>query len=164
MKELYQAFEAETQKPGKTFHELVRRSRRELDFSVPPEERVLPFRPQPSVSLPAIDLVIDHDLDDPQKANSGQMLALLRNERRLEELEIAQDGISRLNVREHDKQGLNIPERTRSSDINSKILQQTQESFGPSGRLARQQLFPTHQVGQVGGSQFKVADDAAWGE
>jgi hypothetical protein len=30
-------------------------------------------------------------------------------------------------------------------------------------RMARQQLLPNRQVGQVGGSQFKVADDAAGG-
>ncbi len=88
MRELYQAFEAESQKPGKAFHELVRRRRRELGLAVPPEERVVPFRSVPSPSLPAIDLVIDRDEDGP--ADPG-LLALLRSERRLEELDTAID-------------------------------------------------------------------------
>ncbi|HEV8191647.1 MAG TPA: hypothetical protein VGP82_09200, partial [Ktedonobacterales bacterium] len=58
VKELYQAFEAESQKPGKAFHEQVRRRRRELGLPVPPEDRVLPIRSQPSGSLAAIELAI----------------------------------------------------------------------------------------------------------
>jgi hypothetical protein len=93
LKQLYKAFEAESRKPGKAFHELVRRRRGELGLPVPPEERVLPFRSRPSASLPAIDLAVDcypdeTDHDDPAAAGP---LALLRAERRLEELDAALD-------------------------------------------------------------------------
>jgi hypothetical protein len=90
MKELYQAFEAESQKPGKAFDELVRR-RREACLSVAPEERVLPFRCLPSASLPAIDLAIDHDGDELDESPKLRALALLRTERRLEELDVSLD-------------------------------------------------------------------------
>jgi hypothetical protein len=86
MAQLYVAVAAESKKPGKAFHELVRRRRRELGLSVPQEERVLPFRPRPSASLPAIDVVIDREAEDP---GDEHILDLMRTERRLEELEIA---------------------------------------------------------------------------
>jgi hypothetical protein len=101
------SFEEETQKPGKAFHELVRRRRRAMGLPVPAEERVVSFRSSPSASLPALDLLIDQDQDDKstniddsgqQKAqdateasrpSQARILALLRTERRLEELEQA---------------------------------------------------------------------------
>ncbi len=86
MKELYRAFEIESQKPGKTFHELVCRRRRELGLPVPVGEKVLPFRSQPSASLPAIDIMIDQESDNPYAART---LSALRTERRLEELDVA---------------------------------------------------------------------------
>jgi hypothetical protein len=88
MAQLYRTFETESQKPGKVFHELVRHRRRELGLPVPPEERVLPFRMRPSGSLPALDLLIDHDGEEPNAAVHPHTLALLRTERRLEELDI----------------------------------------------------------------------------
>lgn len=94
MAQLYRTFEAVSQKPGKVFHELVRCRRRELGLPVPPEERVLPFRVQPSVSLPALDLLIDQDSNEPDSSTltsptHTRILALLRTERRLEELDLA---------------------------------------------------------------------------
>ena len=86
MKELYQAFETESQRPGKVFHELVRRRRRELGLPVPSEERVLPFRSQPSASLPALDIATDQESDTSEVAHT---LSLIRTERRLEELDVA---------------------------------------------------------------------------
>ncbi len=86
IQELYQAFEVESQKPGKAFHELVRRRRRELGLPVSCEERVLPFRSPPSASLPAIDRAIDQESENP---TMSQTLSLLRTERRLEELDLA---------------------------------------------------------------------------
>lgn len=90
MTQLYRAFEVESKKPGKFFHELVRHRRRELGLPAPREDRILPFRSKPSASLPAIDLVIDDEL-------TGETLPvrqrLLRTERRIEELDAALDAI-----------------------------------------------------------------------
>lgn len=84
MAQLYKAFVHESQKPGKIFRELVRRRRRELGLAVPPEERVLPFRSRPSASLPAIDIAIDRV---PENHSEAGILALMRTERRIEELD-----------------------------------------------------------------------------
>lgn len=95
MKQLYHAFEVESQKPGKVFHKLVRRRRRELGLPVPPEERVLPCRSQPSASLPAIDIAIDcefEEVDASHPPTVARTLAILQTERRLEELEVALEG------------------------------------------------------------------------
>jgi hypothetical protein len=100
MGQWYQAFEGEGEKPDKAFHELVRQRRRALGLPVPPEGRVLPFRAQPSASLPALDIAIDRDSDEAETLTPAQgepanrteqRLALLRVARRLEELDIALD-------------------------------------------------------------------------
>lgn len=72
--------------PGKAVHELVPNQRRELGLPMLPEERILPFRSWLMASLPAIDIAIDQEMDEPSSTRS---LALLRNERRVEELEAA---------------------------------------------------------------------------
>ncbi len=56
MQTLYRVFEEESQKPGKDFHELVRRRRRELGLPVPSEGRVVPFRSQPAPVLPTSEI------------------------------------------------------------------------------------------------------------
>ncbi len=78
--QLYKAFQAESRKPNKAFHDLVRRRRRELGLPVALEGRGLPFRSQPSASLPSIDIAIDHESKDPTTVHA---LSLLRTERRL---------------------------------------------------------------------------------
>ena len=97
MQTLYRVFEEESQKPGKDFHELVRRRRRELGLPVPSEGRVLPFRSQPVPVPPTSE--IDHE-DEPQEDASAEgparsvidhRLAFLRTERRLDELDVALD-------------------------------------------------------------------------
>ncbi|HEV8190570.1 MAG TPA: hypothetical protein VGP82_03670 [Ktedonobacterales bacterium] len=90
---LYRVFEEESKKPGKNFHELVCRRRRELGLPVPSQGRVLPFRSQPSPVAPVSK--IDHEIGDGQgsdtQSHAAQELALLRIERRLDELEVALD-------------------------------------------------------------------------
>lgn len=86
----YTAFEEESEKPGKAFHELVRQRRRELGVPAPPEERILPLRAQPLAALPAVDIAIDQDGGDGTPSDTPA-LALVRIERRLEEIEVARD-------------------------------------------------------------------------
>ncbi|HEV8193372.1 MAG TPA: hypothetical protein VGP82_18065 [Ktedonobacterales bacterium] len=98
---LYRVFEEESQKPGKDFHELVRRRRRELGLPVPPENCVLPFRSQPLPVAPTCEIddedAASTDEDDERdterahNAHDAQRLALLRTERRLDELDVALD-------------------------------------------------------------------------
>jgi len=94
---LYRAFEEESQKPGKDFAELVRRRRRELGLPVPSEGRVVPFRSHPNPVLPVSE-IDEEDGEDNEGSIGGDeadrskdihWLALLRTERRLEELDIA---------------------------------------------------------------------------
>jgi hypothetical protein len=104
MSQLYKVFVAESQKPGKTFHALVRRRRRELGLPVPTDERLLPFHWQHSASLPAIDVAIDcGQLDD---SGSGATLDLQRTERRLEELVSAIEDAARRGDRAADHEKL----------------------------------------------------------
>jgi hypothetical protein len=70
------AFEEEAQKPGKVFQELVRQRRRELGLPISPEERLLPFRSQPSISLPALDLLIDEGLQSDENSESDNSPSL----------------------------------------------------------------------------------------
>lgn len=95
MTHLYKAFTQEDQKPGKVFHELVRRRRRELGLSVSPEERVLPFRSHPSGSLPALNIAFDQEPETPKLARTT---SLQRTEWRLEELDVALEEAQRRGV------------------------------------------------------------------
>ncbi len=96
MQTLYRVFEEESQKPGKDFAELVRQRRRDLGLLVPIEGRVVPFRPQPSPVPPVRE--IDQEIGEEQGANlhlhAAQELALLRTERRLDELDVALDVVT----------------------------------------------------------------------
>jgi hypothetical protein len=123
--ELYKAFEAELQKPGKMLHELVRHRRRELGLPLPPEARILPFRSQASCSLPAIDLVIDGESDDISQVPHSSLasnLNILRTERRLEELDLA--------VREAEQQHLPLAVRNRLIDAFEQELQNYEVGLG----------------------------------
>jgi hypothetical protein len=70
IKHLYRAFAAESRKPGKAFHDLVRRRRGELGLPVPQEERVLPFRSEPPASQRAIDVSIDCEADQTRQCQA----------------------------------------------------------------------------------------------
>lgn len=89
MQELDHAFERESQRPGKSFHELIRRRHGELGLPVPREERVLPFYMQVSDALHAIDIAIDHV--ETNSSTVSRTLTQMRAERRLDELEAAID-------------------------------------------------------------------------
>ena len=114
MAQLYRAFETESQKPGKVFHELVRRRRRELGLPVPPEERVLPFWSRPSAASLEVDNDLDCETNDPasaNNANSGPSQSLTRAnlkrvERRLEELDLATQEAERCGASDRERQQL----------------------------------------------------------
>jgi hypothetical protein len=80
---------------------------------------VLPFRSQPSASLPAIDITIDQDLD---AATSTGMLAVIRTERRIEELDAAIQ----------DAAFLRVPKRTRDRLVHAyeHALQTRERAYG----------------------------------
>lgn len=121
MAQLYRTFETESQKPGKVFHQLVRRRRRELGLPVPPEERVLPFRSHYVGTLHPVDRAIDNDGDDnmdeavacadPSLANVN----LLRVVRRLDELD--------LDAQEAERLGASTQERQRLAEAFEQELQ-----------------------------------------
>jgi hypothetical protein len=99
MQTLYHVFEEESQKSGKDFHELVRRRRRELGLPVPSEGRVVPFRSQPAPVPPTSEIDREDAEGTPEDASAegaaraviDHRLALLRTERRLDELDVALD-------------------------------------------------------------------------
>jgi hypothetical protein len=99
MQTLYRVFEEESQKPGKDFAELVRGRRRALGLPVPSEGRVVPFRSQPA-PVPLASDIDQEDTEEAQEDTSAEeaaravidhRLALLRTERRLDELDVAID-------------------------------------------------------------------------